>query len=192
MEARGEIRGGRFVTGFVGEQFARPEALDLLRHLRRSAKTGETARNRTGRSVEPDRHCAARPAYRISDPSASAPARRCSASGRFLTLGYTGIVRWLLFAFTASALFAADPLAASAQKKLDSISESKLKPGSVVVLSPQEINAWLHEKAVKAFPDGLRNEHIELGSGTVDGTALVDLVKIGKEQEQRQLHSSAA
>jgi ATP-dependent Lhr-like helicase len=41
MEARGEIRGGRFVSGFVGEQFARPEALDLLRHLRRSAKSGE-------------------------------------------------------------------------------------------------------------------------------------------------------
>jgi len=37
MEARGEIRGGRFVAGFVGEQFARPEALDLLRHIRRSA-----------------------------------------------------------------------------------------------------------------------------------------------------------
>jgi ATP-dependent Lhr-like helicase len=31
MEARGEIRGGRFVAGFVGEQFARPEAVDLLR-----------------------------------------------------------------------------------------------------------------------------------------------------------------
>jgi len=41
MEARGEIRGGRFVSGFVGEHFARPEALDLLRHLRRSAKAGE-------------------------------------------------------------------------------------------------------------------------------------------------------
>ncbi|HXP89084.1 MAG TPA: DEAD/DEAH box helicase [Bryobacteraceae bacterium] len=36
MEARGEIRRGRFVAGYVGEQFARPEALDLLRHLRRS------------------------------------------------------------------------------------------------------------------------------------------------------------
>jgi ATP-dependent helicase Lhr and Lhr-like helicase len=36
MEARGEIRGGRFVAGFLGEQFARPEALDLLRHVRRS------------------------------------------------------------------------------------------------------------------------------------------------------------
>jgi ATP-dependent Lhr-like helicase len=35
MEARGEIRGGRFVAGFTGEQFARPEALELLRMLRR-------------------------------------------------------------------------------------------------------------------------------------------------------------
>jgi ATP-dependent Lhr-like helicase len=41
MEARGEIRGGRFVSGYVGEQFARPEAVDLLRYLRRSAATGE-------------------------------------------------------------------------------------------------------------------------------------------------------
>lgn len=35
MEARGEIRGGRFVSGFLGEQFARPEAVDLLRAIRR-------------------------------------------------------------------------------------------------------------------------------------------------------------
>ncbi|HVV87402.1 MAG TPA: DEAD/DEAH box helicase, partial [Kofleriaceae bacterium] len=34
LEARGEIRGGRFVHGFVGEQFALPEALDELRGLR--------------------------------------------------------------------------------------------------------------------------------------------------------------
>ena len=37
MEARGEIRGGRFVQGFTGEQFARPEALDMLRLIRRQA-----------------------------------------------------------------------------------------------------------------------------------------------------------
>jgi ATP-dependent Lhr-like helicase len=36
MEARGEIRGGRFVAGFVGEQFALPEAIDALRAARRS------------------------------------------------------------------------------------------------------------------------------------------------------------
>jgi ATP-dependent Lhr-like helicase len=35
LEARGEIRGGRFISGFTGEQFARPEALQLLRSLRR-------------------------------------------------------------------------------------------------------------------------------------------------------------
>jgi ATP-dependent Lhr-like helicase len=38
MEARGEIRGGRFVSGFLGEQFARPEAVDLLRAVRRSGE----------------------------------------------------------------------------------------------------------------------------------------------------------
>ncbi len=37
MESRGEIRGGRFVAAFIGEQFALPEALDLLRAVRRAA-----------------------------------------------------------------------------------------------------------------------------------------------------------
>jgi ATP-dependent Lhr-like helicase len=40
MESRGEIRGGRFVASYLGEQFALPEALDLLRAIRR---TGESA-----------------------------------------------------------------------------------------------------------------------------------------------------
>ena len=35
MELRGEIRGGRFVGGFSGEQFAKPSAVELLRKLRR-------------------------------------------------------------------------------------------------------------------------------------------------------------
>jgi ATP-dependent Lhr-like helicase len=39
MESRGEIRGGRFVASFIGEQFALPEALDLLRAIRRSGET---------------------------------------------------------------------------------------------------------------------------------------------------------
>jgi hypothetical protein len=97
--------------------------------------------------------------------------------------GYTGIVhRFFLIAAAASVLLAADPLADSAQKKLDSISDRKLKPGAVVTLSAKEINAWIHEKAVKAFPEGIRNEHIDLGPGTADGNALVDLTKIGKSK----------
>ena len=40
LEARGEIRGGRFVAGFSGEQYATPEAVGLLRDVRRKAPTG--------------------------------------------------------------------------------------------------------------------------------------------------------
>jgi len=36
LEARGEIRGGRFINGFVGEQFALPSALERLRALRKT------------------------------------------------------------------------------------------------------------------------------------------------------------
>ncbi|MBZ5632117.1 MAG: hypothetical protein LAO55_03235 [Acidobacteriia bacterium] len=92
-------------------------------------------------------------------------------------------MRWLLsIAVTALVLRAADPLADSAQQKLDSISDQKLKPGAVVTLSAREINAWIHEKAVKAFPDGIRNEHVDLGPGMADGNALVDLTKISKSK----------
>jgi ATP-dependent Lhr-like helicase len=35
LEARGEIRGGRFVAGFAGEQYAIPEAVARLREMRR-------------------------------------------------------------------------------------------------------------------------------------------------------------
>ena len=40
LEARGEIRGGRFVTGMSGEQFALPEAVERLREVRRTPKDG--------------------------------------------------------------------------------------------------------------------------------------------------------
>jgi len=39
LEMRGEVRGGRMVAGFVGEQFALPEALESLRALRRAPPT---------------------------------------------------------------------------------------------------------------------------------------------------------
>jgi ATP-dependent Lhr-like helicase len=41
LEARGEVRGGRFVAGFGGEQFALPDAVGRLRAVRRSEKIGE-------------------------------------------------------------------------------------------------------------------------------------------------------
>ncbi len=41
LEARGEIRGGRFVSGFVGEQYALPEAVEAVRNVRRLAPDKE-------------------------------------------------------------------------------------------------------------------------------------------------------
>jgi ATP-dependent Lhr-like helicase len=41
LEARGEIRGGRFVEGMWGEQFALPEALTKLRAIRKEEKSGK-------------------------------------------------------------------------------------------------------------------------------------------------------
>ncbi|HEY6224644.1 MAG TPA: hypothetical protein VIW26_12735, partial [Gemmatimonadales bacterium] len=41
LEARGEVRGGRFVGGFSGEQYALPEAVGSLRAVRRAEANGE-------------------------------------------------------------------------------------------------------------------------------------------------------
>jgi ATP-dependent helicase Lhr and Lhr-like helicase len=41
LEARGEVRGGYFVGGLSGEQFARPEAIGLLRSIRKARAAGE-------------------------------------------------------------------------------------------------------------------------------------------------------
>jgi ATP-dependent Lhr-like helicase len=42
MEARGTISGGRFVGGFSGEQFAHPDAVGMLREIRKRPGNGET------------------------------------------------------------------------------------------------------------------------------------------------------
>ena len=40
FEHRGEIRGGRFVAGPTGEQFALPEAIEALRAVRKDSQAG--------------------------------------------------------------------------------------------------------------------------------------------------------
>jgi ATP-dependent Lhr-like helicase len=41
LEDRGLVRGGRFVTGFSGEQYALPEAAEQLAHIRKVPRNGE-------------------------------------------------------------------------------------------------------------------------------------------------------
>jgi len=44
LEMRGELRGGRFCAGFIGEQFAAPEAVEALRAVRKEPRRGEIVR----------------------------------------------------------------------------------------------------------------------------------------------------
>ncbi len=81
LEARGEIRGGRFLAGFAGEQFALPEAVDVARSMRRQAPSGKRVRALRGRSAEPHRSGHARPAG-AGDPRERRRLRGRSARAR--------------------------------------------------------------------------------------------------------------
>ena len=60
LEARGEIRGGRFVAGFSGEQFALPDAVGMLREVRRKPRFGRLDLALRRRPAQPRRHPDAR------------------------------------------------------------------------------------------------------------------------------------
>ena len=71
LEARGEIRGGRFVQGFSGEQFALPEAVNLMRKLRNNQNEVQLIAigsadplNLTG-IITPGKRIGAQPGHRI-------------------------------------------------------------------------------------------------------------------------------
>lgn len=91
--------------------------------------------------------------------------------------------KWVCFFVWSISLFAApDPLAVSTQKKFDQIAAGKLRPGTVVVFTQAELNAWARMKVPETIPQGLRNPQIELGSGEATGSALVDFLKMRNGQ----------
>ena len=92
LERRGEIRGGRFVAGFSGEQFALPDAIGMLREARRQQASGALISlsgadplNLAG-ILTPGPKLAAltgnRLLFRDGLPIACSPAARCSFSKR--------------------------------------------------------------------------------------------------------------
>ncbi len=98
---------------------------------------------------------------------------------------FSSSMRWVPFFACAIPLLAApDPLYLSTQKKFDQIADGKLKPGTVVVLTPAELNAWARVKVTESIPQGLRNPVIELGSGEATGSALVDFLKMASQNGQ--------
>jgi hypothetical protein len=70
------------------------------------------------------------------------------------------------------------PEAASAASKLDAIHHGHAAPGSIVFFSAREINAYATARQPDYIPRGLRNGRVELGNGSITGTALVDFVQL--------------
>src|SRR5438093_335986 len=83
----------------------------------------------------------------------------------------------ILLILTAGGGRAAGP-AESAQQKLDLIQANQAKPGSTVVFTPAEVNAWAHASLPGLVPKGVRNDHLDLGVDIITGTALVDFLKV--------------
>ena len=64
-----------------------------------------------------------------------------------------------------------------ANKKIDLIEAHRVAPGSVILFTPAEVNAWVRGKAAESV-SGVRETQLVLGMGTIKGSALVDLVQM--------------
>jgi hypothetical protein len=69
--------------------------------------------------------------------------------------------------------------------KVSLIEHDRLKPGSRVVLTPAELNAYARQEIAGVAPDGVRNPHLELGPGTATASALIDFGKLRRAEGKR-------
>ena len=58
----------------------------------------------------------------------------------------------------------------------------RLKPGSRVVLTPAELNAYARQEVAEVAPDGVRNARLDLGPGTATASALIDFGKLRRAE----------
>ncbi len=65
----------------------------------------------------------------------------------------------------------------TANRKIDEIRSDRLRPGTAVILTLPELNAW----AISQLPDGVRNARLRVDAhGVATGTALVDLARVSR------------
>ncbi|MGC9950856.1 MAG: hypothetical protein ABSF64_31200 [Bryobacteraceae bacterium] len=89
---------------------------------------------------------------------------------------------------TVLALWAAPllPTAASDYQavvhKFSLIEHDRLRPGSRVVLTPSELNAYARQEVAEVAHDGVRDPRLELGPGTATASALIDFGKLRRSQ----------
>ena len=67
----------------------------------------------------------------------------------------------------------------SARRKFETIDAERLRPGSRLTLTPQELDAYVAHEA----PDGVRNPRVELpASGVAKGSAMIDFGRVRRAQ----------
>lgn len=84
--------------------------------------------------------------------------------------------RLALIAFFLPLLGAPSSEYLSVKRKFDLIESDKLTPGSRVVLTSSELNAFVSTEV--SATQGVRNPQLTLGAGSATGTALIDFVKL--------------
>ncbi len=96
--------------------------------------------------------------------------------------------RWIAKIGTLLALAAA-PLLPTAPtddqavaRKVSLIEQDRLKPGSRVTLTRDELNAYARHEIADVAPDGVRNPHLELGPGTATASAMIDFGKLRRAE----------
>jgi len=67
-------------------------------------------------------------------------------------------------------------------RKFSLIEHDRLKPGSRVVLTPAELNAYARQEVAEVAPDGVRNPRLELGRGIATAFALIDFGKLRRAE----------
>jgi hypothetical protein len=89
----------------------------------------------------------------------------------------------LLLAFLAAPLLpSASPDYLAAVHKFSLIEHDRLRPGSRVVLTPPELNAYAARQVAEVAPGGVRNPRLELGSGMATASALIDFGKLRRTE----------
>ncbi len=96
------------------------------------------------------------------------------------------MLRSALFLIFAISLYAAaNPQAEAARAKFTSIKKDKAAPGSTIVLTSEELNAWARAELAEEPALGIREPKIGLGPGSIHVDALVDFGKLagGKKNQ---------
>ncbi len=87
----------------------------------------------------------------------------------------------LLLVLAAVTLPAGDAVSERVSNKLDRIESGQVRPGSVIIFTPSELNAWA-KKRVPEMYQGVRDPSVQLGVGTATGSAFVDFLKMRQNE----------